>query len=321
MSTRSLLVSYDPEKKIFLWCQKFHDGYANTEILNEFFPGDAGRELMNKMISEPCEIRTFGVDLAACDFRPGSYNHGSGPIFSDINDAKKSFEEFKEWIQHFDGPEYTSFLPGNTWLEFETDSFYPEPKPGEDPFYIKLRAELGELFHFLLVRARGHLEKGALIPDLVPRAKKAIPGKHSYAYAANFVNGIAARYPERVLLNLADPEIQKEINEDFNIMFGCRDGWPEFQRVTGAKLILARNDGRIFFKINPRFMANHANVVAVRRNEFLMGAEFYKLRTKAGVKRLEKLPDEVSSVDPLKFRVKFREATALQTCMPTIHFA
>lgn len=318
MSTRSLLISYDAEKKIFLWAQKYQDGYANTQILNEYFPGDAGRELIKKMVYEPLEIRKYGVDLETCEFRPGSYNHGSGPIFTDLDDVKKSFAEFVEWLSHFDGPEYTSFLPGDTWLEFESDSFYPEPSRGETDTERHLRAELDELFHCLFVRARGHLESGALIPDLRPRAKRAENARYRYAYMPNFVNGLVEKYPDKVKCDLSSPDVQAEINEDFNMLFGCRDGWPEFQRCTGARLIYARTDGFICFKINPRYMANRADVVRIRRNVLDGGvAEFYKLRTIKGVTVLEEIPGRVEEWSPAAFRLKFREATALQACMPT----
>ena len=317
MSTRSVIIRYNTNTGNFETAYKHHDGYANTGYLNVFYNTPKKAEAFLAAIMKPgVELRGLAPTVEACEIEQNKhygYTLYPAPVATD-----RPEKYLPGLISHGDAEFITLYTP-HGWKEFAVESghFFKASKIRSEEYadyaerMKKSNSELVALWHH--VKA---LATGAPMPS-EPRDRRGEP-RWGYIY------GGKALPIEQRLFAMGTQEYSQVLNTTAKELFNCSDGWSEFFSCTGAQVLYVEKSGEVCFKINPRFMANKANVVKciLWPGNAYATAEFYKTSTKDGKKELTRLDNSASGYpcnhkeQRYRFLDAFRQLTALQTFNP-----
>lgn len=317
MSTRSVIIRYNASTGKFDCAYKHHDGYANTGILNLLYnTPEKAEAFLNAIMRPGVELRTLRAKLELCDI---AENMNGYHTF----DTPKNNENLEKYIpaalRHCDAEYITLYTPKG-WKEFALlDCVYfseERIKEEEDLSYLGRMIQNNKTLE-LFVEYMRRLVMAAPLPE----DDSARPGKLEWGY----IWGDKHLTPEEKLFPLDSQEAKSVCNLIAKDAFGCKssNAWEEFTQCTGARLLYVSKAREVCFRINPRLMANKANVVKVLiypENSWC-GAEFYKVSTGKNGKKIKEIPcycagHPLSFSDTHSFLEIFRNHTALQTHFP-----
>lgn len=316
MSTRAVIIRYNAELKQFETAYKHHDGYGIAGYLNVHYTTPEKQEaFLNAIMQAKKELRDLAPTVEALEIAADDYY---GPTFTTLEEQSKKEEFIRDVISYGDA-EYIIVHTPIGWQEFSPYyTYYHESKDIklERPQDVAAAAnmmdsnnELDELYYLLIDLEAAANGTPAAWPKENPR-----PGDIRWGY----IWGKDALSPEDYLYPVNSSEARKIADKACNELMGCSKGWAEFQQVTGATLLNVTKGHELYIKINPRSMANKANIIKLqlRPGEMCGYASFGKIVTRKGVKKLEKLDGFWQDVENNRFLHKFREITGLQTFSP-----
>lgn len=315
MSTRSVIIRYNAESGNFDCAYKHHDGYGNTGYLNLFYNTPEKAQAFLEAIMQPnVELRQLGATVEGCRIADdmNGYHSFEAPA------PKENLEKYiPASIRHCDAEFITLYTPKG-WKEFALlDCVYfseKRIKEEEDLAYLSRMLENNKTLEVFVEYLRSLATNSPL-----PEADDARPGEILWGY----IWGDKNLTPEQKLHPLGSAEAQNILDHTARSLFGCteKQAWKEFTACTGAKLLYVAKSREICFKINPRYMANKANVVKamIWPGNHYGSAEFYKVTTGKYRKKITYMPCECSgylSGDKYSFLENFRQQTALATHFP-----
>lgn len=316
MSTRAVIIRYNAELKQFETAYKHHDGYGIAGYLNVHYTTQEKQEaFLNAIMQDKKELRDLAPTVEALEIATEDYY---GPTATTFEEHATKEKFMREVISHGDA-EYIVVHTPIGWQEFSPYyTYYHDSKEIklERPQDVATAAnmmdsnnELDELYYLLIELEDAANGTPAAWPKENPR-----PGDVRWGY----IWGKDALSPEEYLYPSNSPEARKIADKACNTLLGCSKGWAEFQQVTGASLLNVTRGHELYIKINPRFMANKANIIKLQLHpgDMCGSASFGKIVTRKGEKKLEKIGGFWQGVEGNRFLQRFREVTALQTFSP-----
>lgn len=322
MSTRSVIIRYNTNTGKFDCAYKHHDGYSNAGILNLLYnTPEKAEAFLNAIMRPGVELRVLRATLNLCaiDEERNGYHTFEAP--ADDEDLVKYIPAA---ISHCDAEFITLYTP-HGWKEFAlVDCVYfseERMKEEEDLSYLSRMKKNNETLEIFVDYLR-HLAAGKQWPESWPEPANARTGKLEWGY----IWGDKHLTPEEKLFPLDSQEAKTICNLIAKDAFGCKssNAWEEFTQCTGARLLYVSKAREVCFRINPRLMANKANVVKVLiypENSWC-SAEFYKVSTGKNGKKIKEISCYCAghplsfSDNHTSFLESFRNHTALQTHFP-----